>query len=122
MGGVLMMQEKFDEIVNCKIQVIKDSLATKGQEYVQGFDRLQAFKDAAKLRNTTCEDALGGMVSKQIVSLFSMIKIATNLANHDNYVRDTYDLWEEKITDIINYMILLDAILYESLNISQKGD
>lgn len=107
-----MNQHEFDLHVEHRIDIIKNVLLSKGEEYAKGTDRLQAFKDAAKLRNTSIEDALGGMVSKQVVSLFDMI-FRTTLVCPDKITKEGYKVWEEKLTDIIIYMILLDTILIE---------
>lgn len=114
-----MTQEQFDQIVENRIKIIKDTLRSKGEEYAQGTDRLQAFKDAAILRNTTNEDALGGMVAKHLVSINSMIKVTSDSLfmliqiNANNEHKYSYEVWNEKIQDVINYMILLDAIIQE---------
>lgn len=51
------------------------------------------------------ERALAGMMAKHIVSLYDMCYAD----------RETYDVgtWDEKITDSINYLILLRAIIEE---------
>lgn len=67
--------------------------------------RLGAFKAAAALQHTTPERALAGMLAKHIVSLYDMC-----------FDSDTdYDIstWNEKITDSLNYLFLLKAIVKE---------
>lgn len=114
-----MDRQDFSIYIERRIDVIKEVLINKGAEYAKGDDRLQAFKDTANLRHTSLEDAIGGMVSKQIVSLFDMI-FRTTLAYPDKVTNETYVVWEEKLTDIIIYMLLLDTILIEQLNIKNK--
>lgn len=101
-----MTLEEFNNIVENRVKIILTSLMDKGREYTaDDEDRLITFKSVANLRRTTVEDALGGMVSKQIDSLFNMI------SQTKNGIAGSPSLWEERIKDIINYMILLDAVL-----------
>ena len=82
------------------------TLQKKTKEYTgDDTDRLGAFKAAAALQHTTPERALAGMLAKHIVSLYDMC-----------FDDDTdYDLstWNEKITDSLNYLFLLKAIVKE---------
>ena len=68
-------------------------------------DRLIAFKAAAALQHTTPQRALAGMLAKHIVSLYDMC-----FAEETVYPMDT---WDEKITDSLNYLFLLKAIVKE---------
>ena len=68
-------------------------------------DRLGAFKAAAALQHTTPQRALAGMLAKHIVSLYDMC-----FAEEVVYPMDT---WDEKITDSLNYLFLLKAIVKE---------
>ena len=67
--------------------------------------RLGAFKAAAALQHTTPQRALVGMLAKHIVSLYDMC-----FAEEVVYPMDT---WDEKITDSLNYLFLLKAIVKE---------
>ena len=68
-------------------------------------DTLGAFKAAAALQHTTPQRALAGMLAKHIVSLYDMC-----FAEEVVYPMDT---WDEKITDSLNYLFLLKAIVKE---------
>ena len=68
-------------------------------------NRLCAFKAAAALFHTTPERALAGMMAKHIVSLYDMC-----FDEGRSYDMDT---WEEKITDSLNYLFLLKAVVKE---------
>ncbi len=116
-----MTNETFNFVVDANIVKIKDIIIKKGKEYAKGEDRLQAFKDVAELRHTSTEDALGGMVSKQIVSLFDMIQ-RTTLAFPISVDDNSYSIWKEKLIDIIVYMILLDAIILEKVGFIKGED
>lgn len=81
-------------------------LQQKTKEYTgDDTDRLGAFKAAAALQHTTPERALAGMLAKHIVSLYDMC--------FSDGVRYGMDTWDEKITDSLNYLFLLKAVVKE---------
>lgn len=75
-------------------------LGTKGQEYSPD-DRLHTFKVAAVLQNITPKQALGGMLAKHIVSVYDMC--------HEG--EHAKEKWIEKISDSINYLLLLRVMI-----------
>lgn len=92
----------FDE----QVRRCADILQKKTQEYTgDDTDRLGAFKAAAALQHTTPERALAGMLAKHIVSLYDMC-----FAENTHFDMST---WDEKITDSLNYLFLLKAIVKE---------
>lgn len=107
-----MNSEEFNAIVENRIRLIKETLLRKGEEYAPGKDRLANFKRAADLQYTSPKKALGSMVAKQIISLYDMLEVS----NSNPW------LWNEKITDIINYMILLEALTVEEKQEGQTID
>lgn len=83
-----------------------ETLQRKKKEYTgDSQDRLSAFKVAAAMQGCKPERALAGMMAKHIVSLYDMCYAD----------RETFDLniWDEKITDSLNYLFLLKAIVEE---------
>ena len=81
-----------------------ETLQRKKKEYTgDSQDRLSAFKVAAAMQGCKPERALAGMMAKHIVSLYDMCYAD----------RETFDLntWDEKITDSLNYLFLLKAII-----------
>ena len=64
-----------------------------------------AFKAAAALQHCTPEQALAGMLAKHIVSLYDMC--------FDDGTHYDISTWDEKITDSLNYLFLLKAIVKE---------
>lgn len=67
-------------------------------------DRLAHFKKAAAIMSTTPKAALLGMLSKHIVSVSDM---CTDSRDYP------IEKWDEKITDSINYLLILRAIVEE---------
>lgn len=100
-----MLQEKFNEIVTKQITKCNEMLAYKKDEYAAlGEDRLAHFKKAAVVMNSTPKAALMGMLSKHLVSVSDMC------TDDKSYLEEQ---WEEKITDSINYLLILRALVEE---------
>ena len=81
-------------------------LGAKAEEYARG-DRLSNFKKAAGLLGCTPERALLGFVSKHIVALSDFV---SDLESGHN---QSLARWTEKTGDIINYMVLMEALNIE---------
>ena len=91
----------FNTLVNNRIKEITTTLETKGTEYGSK-DRLHNFKAAGRITNKTPAKALWGMAMKHLVSVEDLIE--GRLLNNRKNVN-------EKIGDLINYLILLEAVL-----------
>ena len=98
-----MKNDKFVQLVEEQIARSRDILAIKQSEYATE-DRLHNFKVAAALQDCTMKQVCGGFLAKHIVSVYDMIR-----TNKDY----TMEHWNEKITDSINYLLLLRAIVEE---------
>lgn len=103
-----MNSELFKEIFDEQVAACRNTLVEKAKEYATE-DRLHNFRVAAMLQSTTPRDALCGMMSKHIVSVF-------DLARADNFA--SMDVWDEKIGDAINYLFLLKAVVIEEYYLS----
>lgn len=105
-----MTTDQFNNVVSVQMELCADTLAAKGAEYTpetNSNDRLAHFKKAAVIMNTTPKAALLGMLSKHIVSVSDMC-----MANEGQPV----ERWNEKITDSINYLLILRALVEEEQN------
>lgn len=99
-----MKQQEFEKAIEEQIDYCRALLTQKGKEYAgECTDRLSAFKTAAALRGCTSKEALCGMMAKHTISIYDMCR-------GGEYSREK---WIEKITDNINYLLLLRAILEE---------
>ena len=97
-----MTQEEFNVVFELQMRKCADILAHKKKEYTgDNIDRLSAFKIAAALQNCDPKAALAGMMSKHVVSLYDMC--------YSTLLHFDMEQWDEKITDCINYLILLKA-------------
>lgn len=92
----------------------------KAKEYSGNHDRLKAFKEAGKLLNCQPETALKGFLTKHIISIYDLLE---KLENNSLYIKCNNDLeiWQEKLTDILNYCLLLWALLTERVSSENKN-
>lgn len=102
-----MTTKVFDKIVDDRLRLTKNILSLKAGEYATSQDRLWNFRRAAKLSNNTPEQALLGMLTKHIISIYDMVdNVEANRCK---------DAWQEKIGDAVSYLILLEALILERL-------
>jgi len=98
-----MEKTEFDSVVNDQFNICLETLEAKAREYVYGPDRLEHFKVSGAEQNIPPKAALWGMASKHITSIGGMCRTdASDLS-----------LWNEKITDALNYLFLLRALVEE---------
>ena len=113
LGGKGMNQKEFNEVIIRQTDRCKSMLVAKGAEYAPravkntAVDRLAHFKKAAVVLNTTPRAALMGMLSKHLISVSDMCMCEQQYSKEQ---------WDEKITDSINYFLILCAIVEEELN------
>lgn len=102
-----MTNQNFNDVVKEQLKLCEDLLCKKGEEYDHTTDdRLHVFKVAGALEGITPMQALAGMMAKHTISVYDLI--ASNCNN--------LALWDEKITDHINYLLLLKGLIKEANN------
>ena len=111
-----MTPEEFNVIVDRRLAICRSVLCDKGREYSRGEDRLHNFKTAGQRRGITPERALDGMMLKHDVSIGDMISDAEK----DPPVSPQRETMGEKITDAINYLLLLEGLLTERIDNQRK--
>ncbi len=99
-----MTHAEFCKVTGAQLEYCVKLLTNKGDEYSSDADRLGHFKKAAAINNSTPKAALLGMLTKHLVSVSDMCT--------DGKVYSK-ERWEEKITDSINYLLLLRALVEE---------
>jgi len=99
-----VQRAEFEEILENQIDVVRKMMVGKRDEYAGDEDVLHNFRNAANLTGETLEQALAGMMVKHTVSVYDMIATGEHFP---------LDKWNEKITDHLNYLILLRAIIEE---------
>ncbi len=98
-----MTTDNFNAIISAQIDHCESILCSKAKEYATA-DRLHNFKVAGALQGISPVQALMGMMTKHTVSVADMCM------SGEEYPRG---LWDEKITDSINYLLLLSALVRE---------
>ncbi len=101
-----MKTDKFNSVLEKTISKCVDTLCAKANEYATE-DRLHNFKVAAELQNCTPITALAGMMAKHTVSIYDLIQ------RQEKGFEVSREMWDEKIGDSINYLILLTALVEE---------
>lgn len=99
-----MTNEQFNKLVDDRIDLIKKTLFAKGKGYSFNGDRLHNFKLAANMQRTTVPKAAYGIAAKHFVSIIDLV-------NGDLPATDSN--LDEKITDAIAYLLLIEAALTE---------
>ena len=101
-----MIQEDFDILVNKRLAECKKVLMGKASMYASKKDRLHNFKLGAILVRQTPEQYAMELVTKHIVAIFDKIV--------NKEVMDK-DFITEKVGDVINYMMLIEALNTERI-------
>lgn len=99
-----MNSEWFEKVIKEQIKICEDVLIGKAKEYATDDDRLHNFKNAAGMMSCDPKEALAGMMAKHTISVYDMCRSGKDYP---------IELWNEKITDHINYLLLLKAIVEE---------
>ena len=101
-----MDSEHLDRVIEHQYNQCRELLVIKAREY-SPTDRLHNFRVAAKTQGVTLEQAIAGMMAKHTVGLYDLIKRSSCGEQFSS------DIWVEKITDHMNYLFLLKAVLVE---------
>ena len=109
-----MTKETFDDLLSWRMGRCKTILQAKSVEYGDQNDILHNIKTAAAFERSTPEKAALNRMSKQLVSIVDMI----HALDAGQCARNA--VWDEKISDTINYLIILEALIHERLSTTQK--
>lgn len=101
-----MNSEQFSQVFDHQMKMCSEVLFNKATEYATDDDRMHNFNTAAKLTGETPVQALAGFMVKHTISIYDMVAEDPNSFSEGT--------WDEKITDHINYLILLQALLLEA--------
>ena len=104
-------ETEFNNTMLDLLEKVKNIMSSKGNQYNENpTDRFDQFKKASTLTKISPVRTLYGMWVKHIISLSDMI------SSEKQYPRE---LWEEKIIDNINYLLLLAGAI-EEFNLIEK--
>lgn len=95
----------FGEVLEHRIEHTRLTLKAKAVEYSHNTDRYHNFNVAARISNCTPEKALWGMAMKHLVSIIDIVDAV------DRGEKVDLNMADEKIGDLVNYLILLDGLL-----------
>jgi len=101
----------FDRVLSDRLEKIKSILSEKAEEYAADNDRYHNFNVAGRIRNESPESALIGMWMKHLVSVLDLVDWI-----EDAPAKLTAEIIDEKIGDAINYLILLEGMLYNRVS------
>lgn len=104
-----MNSVEFAKVFEKQIERCRDILFQKAEEYATDDERLHNFNAGAAISGETPAQVLSGYMLKHTISVYHMVSA-------DDPTTFSNDKWDEKITDHINYLILLRAILDEAFD------
>ena len=112
-----MKLDDFKALVEKRFEDCRNILLAKNKEYAAKDDKLSNFRQAAGLKGETPEKALWGMWAKHIISIR---KIVDDL---DAGTIPPEALLSEKCGDMINYTLLLEALIIDRMekNVIMRG-
>jgi hypothetical protein len=105
-----MTEKEFQDVLTTRLTKIKETLSSKAEEYATDNDKLHNFNVGARLTGQTRERVLWGFAIKHYISFLDI------LDSLDKGKLPTETLVDEKIGDLINYLVLVEASLKDRLN------
>lgn len=115
-----MKTSEVNHVIRMRIKIIRNTLERKAVEYASKEDHLRSFKNAARRLGKEPEEVLWTWMEKHTECIDAFInKLAEEGREFDSRL---YVIWDEKITDAINYLILLDALLLERFDYDFKTE
>ena len=110
-----MTTPEFNAVFEQTVEMCRQTLCHKADEYAEDDDRLHNFNQAAHLQGGTAVSALGGMMVKHTVSVYDLIR------REAKGQAVSAELWDEKTIDHINYLILLRGIIAEGIEVTHES-
>ena len=102
--------ERFNECIDNRLEKCKELLLVKGVEYRRDNNPYHNFNVGSKFTGESSEKVLYGFLLKHLISLQDII-------NDINVGKlPSKEIIEAKVSDIINYMLILEALIEERRN------
>ena len=111
-----MELERFNNVVKDRVAECLALLVPKGEEYSRGGDRLHNFKVAGRIEGISPERALRGIDLKHRASIMDLVD------DIEEGKLPSMKLLAEKMTDSINYLLLLEALIVERVEAGEHPD
>lgn len=99
-----MKKKDYGKAIDEEINYCKSILLKKGKEYQSNEDVFNNFVKGETLLKDTKEKVLFSYLMKHLISLSDMV---------DAPAINSFATWREKITDSINYLLILYAMIKE---------
>ena len=99
-----MNHKEFNDVVTKELDYVRELLCSKSKEYDFGEDRFHSFKVGGQLQGISQEKCLLGYLTKHIISIYDMCGKVEEFS---------FEKFQEKITDYINYGLLLLGMIQE---------
>ena len=109
--GMNMNALEFNKILEERCKKMRDTLNKKSAEYSTNENKLHNFNRAAETLGSCPEKALIGMAIKHWVSILDIVDAIDETGKYPNK-----NMIDEKIGDMINYLVLLEAMIKEDSN------
>lgn len=109
-----MLVEFFDNIVQERVDKTISTLIVKGKEYRRNNNAMHNFDRAGQIAGIPREQAMWGFALKHYISFTDIL----NDLSEDKL--PTIEMVDEKIGDLINYLILCEASLKEKIMLNSK--
>lgn len=108
-GRLILNDDFMEKIIKERLDKIYNTLSIKAKEYVRNNDRLHNFNVGAELENKIREEILHNFFLKHYISYLDM------LADIREGKLPTTAYVDEKIGDMINYLILQEASIKQKI-------
>lgn len=105
-----MTEKEFQHVLTTRLTKIKETLSSKAKEYATDADKLHNFNIGARITGQTREKVLWGFALKHYISFLDILE------NLDKGQLPSEALVDEKIGDLINYLVLVEASIKDRLN------
>ena len=99
------VRSRFDKVLEARITETRETLAAKANEYATIDDRFHNFNVASRIMRCSPECALWSFATKHLVSVIDLVDMVDQGRDID------IEIAEEKIQDMICYLILLEGLL-----------
>ena len=96
-----LSERELEKLIEERIQTCKRVLLKKSEEYSSESDRMRNFNTAGRML---------GMPPYRVAFMYMMKHFESVYEIVVNDRPATPSVWEEKITDLINYLLLIDAM------------
>lgn len=109
--------KEFNSMLENRLTSTRDVLIRKKKEYAPGADRLEQFKNAGTYLQTSPEFACLAFATKHLTSLRDLVLGLSTIVEEDK--AKAIELVDEKIGDTIAYMVLLEGLLKERIELTE---